>query len=138
MQHFFDTAEYQDIGNTPVLPSPQRRLSLSGQTYYPWIKRIANVSNSRLICYVDSCNRQNNASIKHTIAYLSNTVTIANIALNEMDSHADTCCIGKNFILLYYTGKVCHIHAYSNTIAPIKDVHIGAGATVWTDQLNCA
>ena len=55
-----------------------------------------------------------------------------------MDSHADKCCLGKNFIPLYYTGKVCNVHAYSDTIALIKDVQIGAGATVWTDQINCA
>ena len=63
---------------------------------------------------------------------------IANIALNEMDSHADTCCLGKNFIPVYYNVRVCTVHAYSTTIAPIKDVHIGAEATVWTDQLNGA
>ena len=54
-------------------------------------------------------------------------VTVSNIALNEMDSNADTCCLGKNFIPLYYTGEVCNVHAYSDTIAPIKDVQIGVG-----------
>ena len=65
-------------------------------------------------------------------------MTVANIALNEMDSHAYTFCLGNNFIDLYYTGKVCNVHAYYNTIAPIKDVQIGVGETVWTDQLNGA
>ena len=65
-------------------------------------------------------------------------MTVANIALNEMDSHANTFCLGKNFIPLYYTGEVCNVHAYSDTIATIKDVQIGAGVTVWTDQLNGA
>ena len=76
--------------------------------------------------------------MKRTIAYSSNTVTVANIALNEMDSHADTFCLGKNFIPLYYTGEVCNVHAYSDNIAPIKDVQIRAGRIVWTDQLNGA
>ena len=65
-------------------------------------------------------------------------MTVANIDLNKIDSHADTCCLGKNFILLYYTGEVCNVHAYSDTIASIKDVYIGAGTTVWTEQLNGA
>ena len=76
--------------------------------------------------------------MKRKISYSSNTVTVANIALNEMDSHVDTCWLGKNFIPLYYNGEVCNVHAYSDTIAPIKDVQIGAGATVWTDQLDGA
>ena len=131
--HFFDTAEYQDIGNTPVLPSSQNQLSLSGQTYYTWIKRNSNVAKSRLIPSVDSHNRQKIANTKCTIAYSSNMVNIANIALNEMDSHANTCCLGKNFTPLYYTGEVCNVHACYYNIAPIKDVRIGARETVWTD-----
>ena len=65
-------------------------------------------------------------------------MTVANIYLNEMDSHADTCCLRKNLTPLYYTGEVCNVHTYSDTIAPIKDVQIGAGATLCTDQLNGA
>ena len=107
-----------------------------GQTYFPWIKRIENIANSRLICSVDSHTCRNIASTKPTIAYSSNTVTVANIALNEMDSHANTCCLGKNFISLYYTDKVCNVHAYYDTIAPIKVVQSRVGAAVWTDQLN--
>ena len=48
------------------------------------------------------------------------------------------CCLGKNFIPPYYTGEVCNVYAYSDTIAPIKYVQIGTGATVWTYQLNGA
>ena len=76
--------------------------------------------------------------MKRKIAYLSNTVTVSNITLNEIDSHTDTCCLGKNFTPIYYIGEVCNIHAYSDTIEPIKDVQIGAGETVWSDQLNGA
>ena len=97
------------------------------------MKSITNVPNFRLIQYVDSHNLRNIASMKRKIAYSSNTVTVANIALNEMDSYADTCCLEKNFIPVYYNGEVCNVHAYSDNIAPMKDVQIGAGATVWTD-----
>ena len=76
--------------------------------------------------------------MKHKIAYSSNTVVLVNIDLNEMDSHADTCCLGKKFVSLYYTGEVCKVHVYSDTIPPIKDVQIGAGATVLTDQIKGA
>ena len=80
--HFFDTAEYHKNGNTPVLPSPQYWLILSVQTYYLWMKRIANIPNPCLICSVDSLNRQNISSRKRKIAYSSKTVTVADIALN--------------------------------------------------------
>ena len=68
--HFFDIAEYHKNGNTPLLPSPQYRLSLLVQTYYPWMKRITNVPSSRLIWYVDSHNHRNIASMKRKIEYL--------------------------------------------------------------------
>ena len=102
------------------------------------MKIITNVPNSRLIRSVDSHNRWNIASMKRKIAYSPNTETVANISLNEMDYHTNMCCLGKNFILLYYTGEEWNVHDYSDTIAPIKDIQFGAGATVWTDQLNGA
>jgi hypothetical protein len=31
----------------------------------------------------------------------------------ELDSHADTCALGSNFISLYYTGQQCNVTPFS-------------------------
>ena len=50
----------------------------------------------------------------------------------EMDTHADTCVLGKNFIVLHYTGRVCDVYPYTDTYDGITGVPIVTGATVWT------
>lgn len=47
----------------------------------------------------------------------------------EFDNHADTCVLGKNFVLLNYTGRVCDVYPYSKTYDAIKDIPIVTGAT---------
>jgi hypothetical protein len=32
-----------------------------------------------------------------------------NLARMEVNNHADTTCFGSNFMLAYYTGKVCDV-----------------------------
>jgi hypothetical protein len=71
--------------------------------------------------------------MKRKIHYAGKHDVAAHQSSNEMDSHADTCCLGKNFVPLYYRGEVCNVHAYSDELEAIKDVQIGAGATFWTD-----
>ncbi len=73
-------------------------------------------------------NKQANIS-----SYSSNSPIIA--ALNKLDSHADTCALGSNFVPLHYTGRVCDVSPYnSNTYDPQRDVPIVTGATAYTDQ----
>ena len=50
----------------------------------------------------------------------------------EMDTHADTCVLGKNFIVLHYTGRVCDVYPYTDTYDGITGVPIVTGATAWT------
>ena len=52
----------------------------------------------------------------------------------EMDSHADTCVLGKNFIILHLTGRECDVHPYTDSYEGIKGVQIVTGATSWTCQ----
>jgi hypothetical protein len=56
------------------------------------------------------------------------------LALNELDSHADTCALGSNFVPLHYTGRVCDVSPYNSTYDPERDVPIVTGATAYTDQ----
>ena len=59
-------------------------------------------------------------------AILATVTVFDKYALNEMDYHADTCCLGKNFIPLYYTGKVCNVHAYSDIEVKVY-LHLNIG-----------
>jgi hypothetical protein len=53
---------------------------------------------------------------------------------NKMDTHADTCVLGNNFIILQYTGRECDVVPYSDEYDAIKGIPIVTGATAWTDQ----
>ena len=50
----------------------------------------------------------------------------------EMDSHADTCVLGRNFVILHSTGRVCDVFPYTDTYDGITGVPIVTGATAWT------
>jgi hypothetical protein len=50
---------------------------------------------------------------------------------NEMDTHADTCVLGRNFTPLHYTGRVCNVQPYSDDYSPVTDIAIITGATAY-------
>ena len=50
----------------------------------------------------------------------------------EMDSHADTCVLGRNFVILHSTGRVCDAFPYTDTYDGITGVQIVTWATAWT------
>ena len=50
----------------------------------------------------------------------------------ELDSHADTCIFGKNFVVMHKTGRECDVSAYSDTLDTLKSVPVVCGATAWT------
>ena len=78
---------------------------------------------------------QRRTAINTLASYSSNSSIIT--ARNELDSHADTCALGSNFVPLHYTGRVCDVSPYnSNTYDPERDVPIVAGATTYTDQVT--
>jgi hypothetical protein len=52
----------------------------------------------------------------------------------EMDTHADTCVLGSNFILLSRTGRICDVYPYSDAYDAIKDIPIVTGATATQDE----
>jgi hypothetical protein len=49
----------------------------------------------------------------------------------EMDTHADTCVLGPNFVVLHYT---CDVSPYTEVYESVKAVPIVSGATAWTDE----
>ena len=54
----------------------------------------------------------------------------------ELDSHADTCALGRNFVPLAYTGRVCDVSPYNPNSKPEKNVPIITGATAFTSHEN--
>jgi len=52
----------------------------------------------------------------------------------EIDSHADTCCLGANFLPLYYTGKVCDVTPFLDSMPAATNIEICTGATAYDDD----
>lgn len=50
-----------------------------------------------------------------------------------MDSHADTCVAGANFVLFDKPSRFVNVYAYSEEYKPLKDIAIATVATVWVD-----
>ena len=55
---------------------------------------------------------------------------------NECDTNADTCCLGKNFVILEFTQRAADVYAYIKDIAPITGIPIVSGATAWDDPIT--
>ena len=63
------------------------------------------------------------------------TFSITNLARCELDSHADTCALGCNFLPLSYTGRVCDVSPYnSSAYQPERNIPIVSAATAFTCQ----
>jgi hypothetical protein len=96
--------------------------------------RFKKSASSRKICTFHSTNRQNIGQAR----VVGRTQTLADqcpqdptFGQVEMDTHADTCVLGKNFIVLHHTGRECDV---SPSYDEIKGVQIITGATSWTCQ----
>ena len=61
-----------------------------------------------------------------------NETTPGHYGKNELDTHADTCCAGKNWRLLEYTGESCQVSPFLNTYETTKDIPVTKCGTVWT------
>ena len=55
------------------------------------------------------------------------------VGMCEMDSHADTCCLGMNFIPIYFTGKICNVAPFLSNLPNQQGVQICSGATAYND-----
>ena len=56
--------------------------------------------------------------------------------MNECDTNADTCCLGKNFVILEFTQRAADVYAYLKDIALIEGVPIVSGETAWDDPIT--
>ena len=55
------------------------------------------------------------------------------MANNEYDTNADTCCLGKNYVILKNTSRTAEVYAYDTSIKPLEGVPIVSGATAYDD-----
>ncbi len=62
------------------------------------------------------------------------TTDEGNVARCELDSHADTCVAGPNFVILDHTGQQCDVTPYTNDYQPIINVSVVNAATAFTDE----
>ena len=58
------------------------------------------------------------------------------MAENECDTNADTCCLGRNFVVLNPTFRTADVYAYDTSIKPIENVPIVSGATAYDDPTS--
>jgi len=49
----------------------------------------------------------------------------------EMDSHADTCCLGSNFEPIYFAGKVCNVAPFLSELPNQEGIQICTGSTAF-------
>ena len=71
-------------------------------------------------------------------------ITGGGVGRSELDSHADTSCLGQDWIVDSYTGETCTVFAYDNSYKPksIKivngytayDHHDGTTFIIWINQ----
>ena len=47
--------------------------------------------------------------------------------------NADTCCLGKNYVIIKNTSRTADVYAYDTSIKPLEGVPIVFGATAYDD-----
>ena len=55
------------------------------------------------------------------------------VANNVCNTNADTCCLGKNYVILNNTSRTANVYAYDTSIKTLKGVTIVSRATAYDD-----
>jgi len=55
----------------------------------------------------------------------------SHVGMCELDSHADTCCLGMNFVPIYFTGRICDVAPFLTDLPNQQGVQICSGATAY-------
>lgn len=56
------------------------------------------------------------------------------ISTNEMDSMADTCCAGKNWTPIYFTGDTVEVSPFTDSYKAMKDIPVATCASLITSE----
>ena len=55
---------------------------------------------------------------------------------SNSNSNADTCCLGKHFIIMQMTSRTADTYPFDDAYEPNVDVSIVTGATAWTTSMD--
>ena len=58
-----------------------------------------------------------------------------NISVNELDTNADTCCLGSNFTVIRMKSRTADVYPYDPSYKPLYNVPIMSGATKAMDSI---
>ena len=97
----------------------------------------ANTSSSHLPHLLAAHQSTNHCflNVHHLLSSIASVHTDPVFSRCELDSHADTCALGCNFVPLSYTGRVCDVSPYNAEHGICeKNVPIITGATAYTCQ----
>ncbi|KAI2496598.1 Reverse transcriptase (RNA-dependent DNA polymerase) [Fragilaria crotonensis] len=106
----------------------------TGQSVMGGRNEQAHIRQDRRIAAVTSYRHV--ASSTHLIRSAFDDPPVNTAAHNECDSNADTCCLGKNFIVLQATYRTADVYAYDSSIKPLENVPIVIGATAYDDPAS--
>jgi len=124
--------------------------NLNAQEHKPHPEETTNAGNSfsvasyggRQACFknpggrgprsISKISSQTRRSISTACSHRVEEPTIVE-ALTEIDSHADTCCLGANFIPLYFTSKICNVTPFLDDLPVMADIEICSGAMAYDD-----
>ena len=62
---------------------------------------------------------------------VKNDTQPGHIVRNELDTHADTCCAGSSWQVLWLTGDVCEVEPYLLTYDAMNEIPVTGCGTVW-------
>ena len=57
-------------------------------------------------------------------------------ARNECDSHADTCCAGRNFTIIDLSDVECNVKGFSNDLGMLSKIPIATVGTLWVNPAD--
>jgi len=57
----------------------------------------------------------------------------SHVGMCKLDSHADTGCLGLNFVPIYFTSKICNVAPFLSDLPNQQRVQICSGATAFDD-----
>ena len=75
------------------------------------------------------CSKRVSSNICSIKSDIPRSTTPGDMSTCEFDSHADTCCMGKNFAPLYFTEEVVDVTPFTDRYTALRDVPIAGGAT---------
>ena len=64
------------------------------------------------------------------------TYTVGHEANNEMDTRADTSCLGSNWRPVVFTGQMCNVKGFHEGLGGMSEIPVATCATAWDHPIN--